>query len=72
MRFEIVVERFRPVREHDGVAALVGREVAAVTHPMPQFLRDEREEGMEQTQRVAENEVNHRELVCPDGAGFVR
>ena len=70
MRFEIVVERFRPVREHDGVAALVGREVAAVTHPVPQFLRDEREEGVEQTQGVRQSEINHREFVRAARVGF--
>ena len=34
-----------------------------VTHAVPQFLRDERQERMEQPQRVAEDEVNDGEGV---------
>ena len=35
-----------------GLAALMLRHVRGVTHPMPQFLRDERQKRMEQSQRV--------------------
>ena len=63
VRFEIVVERLRPRREHDGLAALIFRHVLGVTHPVPEFLRDERQERMKQPQRVRENEINHGERV---------
>ena len=65
---EILVERLGPRREHDGLAALVFRHVLVVTHPVPELLGDERQERMEQAQRVREDEVNDRERV---GAAFL-
>ena len=63
MRFEIVIERLRPRREHDGRAALVFRHVLGVSHPVPEFLRDKRQERMKQPQRVRENKINHRQSI---------
>ena len=35
----------------------------AITHAVPQFLRDERQERMEQPQRVRQHKINHRQRV---------
>src|ERR1035437_9943488 len=61
--FHVLVERQWPRGKHDGFAALFVRHIRGVTHAVPEFLRDERQERMEQTDDVRENEINHRERV---------
>src|ERR1035437_6771024 len=61
--FHVVVERQWPRSKHDGFAALFVRHIRGVTHAVPEFLRDERQERMEQTDRMRENKINHRERV---------
>ena len=46
------VERFGPGSVDDALAALVGGHVLGVTHAMPEFLGDEWEEWVEQSQGV--------------------
>src|SRR5262245_56712033 len=70
MFFEIRIERFGPMGEHDSVAALVGGQVMMVTQPVPQFLGNERQERMEQPQRVRQNEIDHGESVGAAGLSF--
>jgi hypothetical protein len=41
-----------------------------VTHAVPQFLGDERQEGMEQAQSVGEDEVNDGQGVGAAGVGL--
>ena len=63
MFFEIVVERLRPVRELDRLRALIVGQIGVETEPVPELLGDEGHERMKEPQRVAEDEIDHRERV---------
>jgi hypothetical protein len=67
MGLEVVVERFGPGGEHDGLAALGIGKVELVSQSMPEFLGDERKERMEQAQHVGQHEIDDRE-----GVGLAR
>ena len=64
---EIFLERFGPGGEQDGGSALVGRHVLVISHAVPEFLADKRQERMEQPQAVREDEVENGEGVGPPG-----
>src|SRR4030095_1903711 len=60
MSVETIVQRLWPWCELDRFASLILRHVLAITYVMPEFLADEGQEWVKQSQRMREYKINNR------------